>query len=62
MVSVQGGGLPDVTVERGVPDSYPCDGVATNKQDRVTCQDPVAALQRELRSTGVWEAYVVAPG
>jgi hypothetical protein len=28
-VGVQGGGLPDVTVEHDVPDSCPGDGVAT---------------------------------
>jgi len=61
-VSVQGGGLPDVTVERGVPDLCPSDCVAMNKRDRVTSQDPVVALQGELWSTGVREAYVVAPG
>ncbi len=61
-VSVQGGGLFDVALECGVPDLYTSDGVATNKQDRVTRQDPVTALQWELRSAGVWEAYVMAPG
>ena len=61
-VSVQGCGLCDVTTEHGMPDAYPGDGVAMNKRDRIACHYPVATLQRELRSTGVRKAYVVAPG
>jgi hypothetical protein len=35
VVGVQGYCLPDVAVERGIPDAYPGDGVATNKRYRV---------------------------
>ena len=61
-VDVQGHGLLDVPSQRRV--AYTCtgDGVAAYQGDRATRDDPVAALQGQLRGAGVRKAYAGAPG
>jgi hypothetical protein len=45
-----------------MPYPYASDCAAPDQCHHITCNNPVAALQRQFWSAWVWEAYVVAPG
>ena len=58
---MKGEGLQDITLEHHASCVHPCGHESLDEGHHIASEDPVTALEWELRGAGVCKAYAVAP-